>query len=80
VRLLLHSYIRERERIMPPRLLQTNELIQHFELQPGPIIGQLLESIAEAQADGIIRSKEDALWFAEEQLAAIAQAKVEQFP
>src|SRR5262249_37346096 len=64
VRLLLQSYIRARDHIMPPRLLQTNELIQRLELQPGPIIGQLLESIAEAQADGLIQSKEDALWFA----------------
>jgi hypothetical protein len=71
VRLLLHSYIHERESIMPPRLLQASELIQHLELQPGPIIGQLLESIAEAQADGLIQSKEDALWFAEEQLERI---------
>ena len=68
VRLLLHSYIRERENVMPPRLLQANELIRHLDLQPGPIIGQLLESIAEAQADGLIQSKEDALWFAKERL------------
>jgi putative nucleotidyltransferase with HDIG domain len=68
---LLQSYIRERESIIPPRLLQANELIQHLELQPGPIIGQLLESLAEAQADGVIQSKEDALWFAEEQLERI---------
>jgi putative nucleotidyltransferase with HDIG domain len=71
VRLLLQSYIRERESIMPPRLLQAKELMQRLELQPGPIIGQLLESITEAQADGLIQSKEDALWFAEEQLARI---------
>ena len=70
---LLHSYIREREHIMPPRLVQANELIQRLELQPGPLIGQLLESIAEAQADGIIQSKEDALWFAEEQLVRMQQ-------
>ena len=73
VRQLLQSYIRERESIIPPRLLQANELLRHFELQPGPIIGQLLESIAEAQADGIIHSKEDALWFAKEQLERIKQ-------
>ncbi len=71
VRQLLHSYIREGEHVMPPRLLQANELMQRLELQPGPLIGQLLERIAEAQADGIIQSKEDALWFAEEQLGRI---------
>jgi poly(A) polymerase len=75
VRQLLHTYIRERESIMPPRLLQADELIRRLELQPGPIIGQLLESIAEAQTDKLIQSKEDALWFAEEQLLRMRQTQ-----
>jgi poly(A) polymerase len=70
---LLQSYIRERDSIIPPRLLQANELMRHLALQPGPIVGQLLESIAEAQADKVVQSKEDALWFAEEQLQRILQ-------
>jgi putative nucleotidyltransferase with HDIG domain len=65
---LLHTYIRERQRIMPPRLLQADELISRLKLTPGPIIGQLLEAIAEAQAEGSIHSKEDALWLAHEKL------------
>lgn len=68
VRLLLNRYIRERSRIMPPRLLQADELMRRLDLQPGPIIGQLLESIAEAQAEGQVRSRDEALWWAEEQL------------
>jgi poly(A) polymerase len=47
--------------------------MRHLDLQPGPMIGQLLESIAEAQADGVVQSKEDALWFAEEQVERIRQ-------
>jgi poly(A) polymerase len=69
VRMLCHSYIRERDRIIPPRLLQGEELIRYLQLEPGPIIGQLLEQIAEAQAEGQIHSKAEALWFAEEVLA-----------
>jgi hypothetical protein len=68
VRLLLTRYIREREVILPPHLVQPEELIRKFNLQQGPIIGQLLEQIAEARADGIISSKDDAFWFVEEQL------------
>ncbi|GCE20319.1 HD domain-containing protein [Dictyobacter kobayashii] len=71
VRTLLTNYIREREQILPPRLIQSEELIRRFHLQPGPLIGQLLESIAEAQAEGEIHSKEDVLWFAEEKLQQI---------
>ncbi|GCE13338.1 HD domain-containing protein [Tengunoibacter tsumagoiensis] len=63
---LLTRYICERDTILPPRLLQADELIHRMNLQPGPIVGQLLEAISEAQSEGQIRSKEEALWFAEE--------------
>ncbi len=66
VRLLLTRYIRERERILPPRLIQAGELMQHFKIEPGPIIGQVLESIAEQQAEGYLQSREEAFWFIEE--------------
>lgn len=65
---LIHTYVRERQRIMPPRLLQPDELMHRLKLEPGPLIGQLLEQIAEAQAEGIVHSREDALWFAQEKL------------
>jgi poly(A) polymerase len=68
VRLLLTRYIRERELILPPRLLQADELMRRFQLTPGPIIGKLLEQIAEAQADGRVNSKEEAIWLVEEVL------------
>jgi len=66
VRLLLTRYIRERESILPPRLIQANELMQRFNLEPGPMVGQVLEAIAEQQADGHLHSKEEAFWFIEE--------------
>ncbi len=66
VRLLLTSYIRERESILPPRLISPEELMRRLKLDPGPIVGQLLDLIAEAQAEGTIHSKEEAVWFAEE--------------
>jgi putative nucleotidyltransferase with HDIG domain len=68
VRLLLTRYIREREVTLPPHLVQPEELMRKLNLEPGPIIGQLLEQIAEARADGLVHSKEDAFWFAQEKL------------
>ncbi len=68
VSLLLKRYIRERDSILPPRLLSPEELMRRLKLEPGPLVGQLLEAIAEAQADGTIHSKEEALWLAEERL------------
>ncbi|MFL5707309.1 MAG: HD domain-containing protein [Ktedonobacteraceae bacterium] len=71
VSLLLTRYIRQRESILPPRLLSAEELMRRFDLKPGPRVGQLLEAIAEAQADGSVRSREEAFWFAEERLQHI---------
>ncbi len=68
VRLLLTRYIREQEVTLPPHLVQPEELIRKLNLEPGPIVGQLLEQIAEARADGTIHSKDDAFWFAQEKL------------
>jgi putative nucleotidyltransferase with HDIG domain len=68
-RLLLTSYVRDRERILPPRLLSAEELIRRLKLTPGPLVGSLLDEIAEAQAEGRIHSREEALWLAEERLS-----------
>ena len=66
--LLLTTYIRQRDSIIPPRLLQADELIHRLKIKPGPLVGQLLEAIAEAQTEGLIHSKEEALWLAEEKI------------
>ncbi len=68
VRLLFTRYIRERELILPPRLIQGEELIHRLRLKPGPLIGHLLGIIAEAQAEGQVHSKDEAIWLAEEYL------------
>jgi tRNA nucleotidyltransferase/poly(A) polymerase len=57
-------YEQPHEVITPPRLLDGSELIQILELQPGPLIGDLLEGIREAQAAGEIHSREEALAWA----------------
>lgn len=73
VRLLLTRYVRERERLLPPRLVQAEELMQYFHLAPGPLLGQLLDAIAEAQMEGRVRSKAEGLWLAEERLNQMMQ-------
>ncbi len=71
VSLLLTRYIRERDSILPPRLLSPEELMRRLKLEPGPLVGQLLDAIAEAQSEGTIHSKEEALWLAEERLSTL---------
>lgn len=69
-RILLENYWeRPEEVINPPRLVDGNELMKELNLQPGKIVGVLLESIRENQAAGKIADKEQALAFAREELA-----------
>ncbi len=69
-RILLENYWeRPEEVIAPPRLLDGHDLMNELSLAPGPIIGQLLETIRENQAAGRIENREQALSFAREELA-----------
>lgn len=52
----------------PPRLLDGHEIMAHFNLQPGPEIGRLLEIVEEAQWEGEIKIKDEAIKLIEENL------------
>jgi tRNA nucleotidyltransferase/poly(A) polymerase len=56
------------ETVTPPRLLDGNELMAEFGLQPGPRVGEVLEAIREAQATGKVDTREEALSFAKDWL------------
>ncbi len=69
-RILLENYWeRPQEIIAPPRLLDGHELMKELGVRPGPLVGQLLESIRENQAAGKIENREQALAFAREEIA-----------
>jgi len=52
--------------ISPPRLITGDDIMDTYDLDPGPHIGRILESIREEQAVGKITTKEEALGFVEE--------------
>ena len=52
----------------PCRLTTGHDLMEHFNLGPGPLIGDMLDSIYEARAAGEISSREEALGAAAEVL------------
>ncbi len=61
-RILLENYWEKpHETITPPRLLDGNELMAELGLEPGRIVGQLLEAIREGQATGKVANREQAL-------------------
>ncbi len=71
-RILLENYWeRPAEVVDPPRLLDGNDLMNVLGIQPGRVIGQLLELIREGQAAGKIVDRDGAFAFAREELARL---------
>ena len=67
--ILLENYWEKREEaVAPPRLLNGNDLMRELNIEPGPIVGQLLEAIREEQAIGNIETREQAIEFAHKEL------------
>lgn len=72
-RTLLENYWEKPEEIIsPPRLLDGRDLMKELNLQPGRMVGQLLEAIRENQAAGKIETREQALAFAREEMTKVA--------
>jgi tRNA nucleotidyltransferase/poly(A) polymerase len=66
VRVLLEAWWeRPQESVSPPVLINGNDLMQAFDLQPGPEVGKLLEAVREAQAAGEVNDREGALALAQ---------------
>lgn len=66
---LLNAYFFKAEEVVKPRrLVDGHQLMQAFRLAPGPMIGELLAAIEEAQAEGRVRTADEALALARERL------------
>jgi poly(A) polymerase len=61
--LLENLWEKPAETVAPPRLIDGNDLMQVLALEPGPIVGELLEAIREAQATGVVSTRDAALQF-----------------
>jgi poly(A) polymerase len=54
--------------VAPPRLLTGYDLMEALALSPGPLVGQLLAAVEEAQGAGEVRDREEALALARREL------------
>ena len=66
--LIRYYYDTYRPALSAPPLLGGHELMRHFDLAPGPVIGELLERIEEERLAGSLATREDALEFARRKL------------
>ncbi len=63
--------------VTPPKLLRGDELMAALGISPGPLVGELLEAVREAQAAGEVTTQQQALDLARHRLAAAGAASAE---
>lgn len=65
-RILLDAYWEQHDTVVAPqRVINGDDLMIKLQLQPGPMIGRLLEAIREAQAVGDVKDQQEAIAYAE---------------
>ena len=62
---LIKEYFRKKKEKPLPRLINGDDLINHFKLEPSPLIGKMLAELDELQAIGKIKTRKDAFKAAE---------------
>ncbi len=65
---MVNRYYNHREKILPSKIINGHDVMQTFKLTPSPLIGEILQSVTEAQAEGIVGTKEEAIDFIRKQL------------
>jgi poly(A) polymerase len=65
---VLAQHAEQEKLVTPARMVTGHDLINIFNMKPGPRMGQLLESVREAQASGELTTREEALAYIREKL------------
>jgi poly(A) polymerase len=68
VEYVIARHAEQEELVRPVRLLSGHDLINVFNMKPGPRMGELLEAVREAQASGEVTTREEALALVRERL------------
>ena len=61
VKFAINQHNMQQKRITPSKVISGDDIIKHFGLEPGPLVGQLLEMVHEAHAAGEVTNREEAL-------------------
>lgn len=68
---LLNKYFLKKQVILPPKIINGQELMDALHLTESPLIGKLLNAVYEAQSEGLIKTKLQAFDYARTELAPI---------
>ncbi|MDD5131171.1 MAG: HD domain-containing protein [bacterium] len=73
VRAIIKRYYTEHKQIVPRNLLNGHEIMARFKLSEGPLIGQMINNLKEAQAQKLVTTKTQAYEYCKKMLTSAAK-------
>ena len=73
VNYILTEHDRQREKVSPLKLIDGHDIIDTFDLAPGPLVGRLLTMVSEAHASGELSTREEALDLVRRELSSLSK-------
>jgi poly(A) polymerase len=70
---ILAEHDKQQAKILPVKLIDGHDIMNNFDLAPGPLIGKLLATVSEAHATGELSTREEALALVRRELSAVSK-------
>jgi len=70
---ILAEHDKQQAKIFPVKLIDGHDIMNNFDLAPGPLIGKLLAIVNEAHASGELSTREEALALVRRELSAVSK-------
>jgi poly(A) polymerase len=70
---ILAEHDKQQAKILPVKLIDGHDIMNTFDLAPGPLIGKLLAIVNEAHASGELSTREEALALVQRELSAVSK-------
>jgi hypothetical protein len=68
---ILAEHDKQQAKILPAKLIDGNDIMNTFDLAPGPLVGKLLAMVNEAHASGELNTREEALALMRRELSTV---------
>jgi len=72
---ILTEHDKQQTRILPVKLIDGDDIMDKFDLAPGPLVGRLLAIVNEAHASSEIGTREEALALVQTELSSVSKQK-----
>jgi len=72
---ILAEHDKQQVKILPVKLIDGDDIMDKFDLAPGPLVGRLLAMVNEAHASGELSTREEALALVQVELSSVSKQK-----